>query len=82
MHAPTIRPMTPLTPAQRAHIQLVQLLAFAEKLEGDELLQYRMALSELRDLLTDYGDMGALAFRVLQLETVVADAGEQPAARH
>lgn len=77
MPLPTVRPMTT---TERAQMQLGQIRAFADTLEGDELFNFRMALSEMRDLLKDYGTMGALALQQVQLEMSLGESQAEPTA--
>lgn len=66
--------LTPLTTQDRARMALYRLQTTADSLEGEALLSYRMALSELRDWANDYGQAAALAMAIFQLEQT---AGEQ-----
>lgn len=77
MTLPTLRPLVPLTNEDRARIALARLNTAANDLEGDALLEFRMALSALRDWSVDYGEGAALAMAIFQLEQAAAAA--QPA---
>jgi hypothetical protein len=67
----TLPTLKPLTNEDRARMALSRLHAAAQDLQGDDLLEYRMALSELRDWHSDYGAGAQLALAVFQLELSV-----------